>query len=236
MNTTATPPILVFDAFGTLVQLRRKRQPYATLWQWIVKQWQAQERDAPAFERFWTAAITQDHTLDSLAQVFDLDLEAEPRLRDQLLGTLAEDVADVALFPETVDVLQACLAGGHTVTVGSNLAAPYGPAVRQVLETALGVATVPFETVVSGGTPAPVRLAYSYAMGTSKPIPAFYTQIERGLRAAGQGGAIGMVGDKPQEDCQAPSAAGWTAWRVQRDAGQTLWDCPFLAPLRGPKN
>lgn len=194
------PNTVVFDAFGTLVTIAKPTRPFARLRHYL----STRGADVSRFSRL---AMTQPISLAGLAHLHGI--EAPMALLGSLEADLQKELESVRPFPEAMEVLRFLLGQGVTVVVGSNLGWPYGTVVRSVLESA-----------------GSLRMAFSYEMGVMKPEPAFYQEVAQSVRPASVVGlpSLFMVGDRRQEDYEAPLAAGWTAWHLERSLGFTLWD------------
>lgn len=205
MSVSAT---IVFDAFGTLVQVRDVRRPFARLRAWLALQG-VQTQDLPH------QAMAHPHSLESLAARAGVPLPAE--FAAQLQDDLAAELASIAWFPEAPAVLAALLRAKMRIVIASNLAHPYGPAVQALAATVAPVGRL--------GSQAAIETAWSYDVGHLKPAPAFYALVA----SATPNPVIAMVGDRWEEDVAGPRRAGWASWHLRRAQGQRLWDAPWAA-------
>ena len=207
---------IVFDAFGTLVEIQRPLRPYASLRATL----QARGADTADLPR---QAMTSPVTLAALAQRAGVPLPAEVLL--PLEEAVDREVASVAAFHDAPAALERALACADRVVVASNLAHPYGKPVEQWLRRWGAVEKL------SETSQARLLTAFSFDLGLLKPAPAFYAKVAARLSAiTGKPAAdlkLAMVGDKAAEDCDGPRAAGWQAHRLDRSAGQVLLDAPW---------
>lgn len=204
-------PIVVFDAYGTLLAIPRPRRPFALLRAHLA----GQGVEVGDFAR---RAMSARHTLASLAHDYGVDVPCALLARWQ--GLLVEDVASATAFPEAARVLRHVLSRGATVVIASNLAWEYAAPVRALLDAAAR----PF----AGAPACRAHLALSHDLGQVKPDPGFYRAVDDLLASAGvPASPVFMVGDRLEEDERAPRAHGWTAQRVDRAAGADLWSVPW---------
>jgi HAD superfamily hydrolase (TIGR01493 family) len=135
---------IVFDAFGTLVNIGRPRRPYRVL---------ADLADGGS-SAFRHRVLTRDLSFDEVVN------QTCPQLDEAMRGTLraqlADEVASVRAFDDARHALERFRQAGMKVAVCSNLATPYA---APVLDQLPG----PWDA-----------LAWSFAVGAAKPDPAIY--------------------------------------------------------------
>ena len=177
-----------FDAFGTLIGYGGRRlNPYRRLL--------ASDSSKPVRR---LPFLTRNVGIDVFAR--ELGFEAAlPAMEREL----AEELAGLILYPEVEAVLDTLRRTGRKVAVCSNLAAAYGPAVREL---------------------APGLDAYvlSFEVGAAKPDPTIYATVCKALDCSP--GEVLFTGDSPRCDEQGPRAFGMRAHGLDRERGQTLWD------------
>lgn len=207
---------IVFDAFGTLVEIQRPLRPYASLRAAL----QARGADTSSLPR---QAMSSTLSLAALAKNAGVPLPAEVLL--PLEETVAREVASVAVFPDATAAIERALALADRVVVASNLAPPYGKPVERWLRR-WGVVEK-----LSASSQARLLTAFSFDLGLLKPEPAFYAEVADRLSSlTGKPAAslrLAMIGDKQAEDFDGPRAAGWQAHRLSRASGQVLQDAPW---------
>ncbi|RKE42412.1 MULTISPECIES: HAD family hydrolase [unclassified Sphingomonas] len=175
----ASPPVtraVAFDAFGTLVHIGRKRHP---------------------FERLIRQARDQAQTLPSpMAQLIDLaDYAAALGLPhpDAELAMLDQELATIALFPDTLDALRRVREQGVRIAVASNLALPYAFPLKALLGDLVDI------------------WHFSFDAGVIKPDRAFYAGLT--ARLGCEASELLMVGDTWRDDIvgavEAVSRARW---------------------------
>ena len=218
MKTITPWDAIVFDAFGTLVRISSPTRPYAALRAHLKEQGIA---DDPLFAR---RAMTARWALKELAQS-----PVEQLVLEDIDRAVAAEVASVVPFDDAALAIETALFKANKIIIASNLAWPYGAAVEQWLSQWGEVGAL------GQGSDARLLTAFSYDVGYVKPDPAFYRWVTSVLAAETHKSPsqlrLAMVGDKQAEDCDAPSAAGWSAWRVNRAQGQGLMDAPWWDEL-----
>ncbi|PCE29957.1 HAD family hydrolase [Burkholderia ubonensis] len=101
---------ILFDAYGTLCEIRDKRRPFAKLVQ-----------ASPDRQRARDLVMTRPFNLREAAREFEVDgLDL-----DVLEDDLAAELASIELFEEVPEVLEHLRASGLRLGVVSNLAQPY---------------------------------------------------------------------------------------------------------------
>jgi haloacid dehalogenase superfamily, subfamily IA, variant 1 with third motif having Dx(3-4)D or Dx(3-4)E len=173
---------IAFDAFGTMVDIFDKRRPY----QAIAKTGQRTPAISPL-----TAPIALQEYARQCAAPWD----------DAWAADLAAELASVAPYPETIDVLATLRARGLKTAVASNLALPYG---RPVIEQLGGWLDV---------------TCFSFYVGTVKPDAAFYAALCQRLDCAPD--EVLMVGDTWRCDYDGATAAGLNAIHLDRRGNGT---------------
>jgi HAD superfamily hydrolase (TIGR01509 family) len=184
---------VVFDLFGTLVQIGERRSPYRLLMQWM--------RDAGRRPLPDDAArlMSQPVPLSGVGTLFGVTLP------DDVLATaqqaLADEISSIRLFPDTTTIIARLRDANVRVGLCSNLASPYGDAVKRLL---------------------PVLDAYtwSYDVGAVKPDPVIYQHILDQLGCPAK--QVLFIGDTPAADVDGPRAFGMSARLIDRKAGQSL--------------
>jgi HAD superfamily hydrolase (TIGR01549 family) len=171
---------VAFDAFGTLVRIGRKRRPFERL----IQQSREQARALPS-------PMVQPIGLADYAAALGL-----PR-PDAELVALEEELATIALYPDTLDALRRVRRAGLSVAVASNLALPYAAPLKALLGELVDVWHL------------------SFAEGTIKPERTFYAGLTEKLRC--DDGELLMVGDTWRDDIVGAVEAGSRARWLDRD-------------------
>src|SRR5690242_2059399 len=180
---------VVFDAFGTLVQITDKRAPFHRLRELA-------GASVPDNRAFAAAVMTSCHDLYSAAALHCPSVS--PDTLDILQGELRRELESMRLFPEVHDVFGELKKKGLKIGICSNLAAPYAEFTRLLS---------PHEVDA---------FSWSFEVGALKPSQAIYDHVCKALGC--HPGSVLMVGDKEEEDFLGPLRAGMRAIRLRRDA------------------
>ncbi len=183
-----------FDAFGTLVEITDRRRAWLPLL-----------RALPGGARLELKCcnIREDRATEDRPAA--LGVEGDGAVLARVEADIAAELASVRMRPGMADILARMRDAGLPVALCSNLASPYGPAVRVALP---GRADVEM---------------FSCAVGAIKPEPAIYARVAEGLALAP--GRILFVGDTKRADIAVPRTAGMKARhiaeleRIMRDGG-----------------
>jgi HAD superfamily hydrolase (TIGR01549 family) len=195
---------VAFDAFGTLVHIGRKRHPFERL----IRQARDQAKMIPS-------PMVQPIGLANYAAALGLP---HP---DAELAALDEELATIALYPDTLDTLRRVRDQGMRVAVASNLAMPYAASLKALLGDLIDV------------------WHFSFDAGAIKPERAFYAGLTAKLGCAPD--EMLMVGDTWRDDIVGAVEAGSRAKWLDRD-GRASYVRRFIAasgladacPDRGP--
>lgn len=109
---------ILFDAFGTLCDIRIKRRPFARLARFHPDRRRAREM-------IMTQPLSLCEAADQL-QVQNVDMAT-------LEEELATELASIHLYPEVIGVLEGLRASGVRIGIVSNLAAPYARPLLRLL-------------------------------------------------------------------------------------------------------
>lgn len=195
---------VVFDVYGTLVEITDKRAPFRRL----LRIGEQQGRAVSVAD----AATLMSAPLNLHAAAAQLSIVLAPEQLAQLEADLHSEIASIRLFPDTAPTLQALRARGIKLGLCSNLAADYADPIMQLLPLQLDAYT------------------WSFEAGAIKPDPVIYQQACAALGCAPE--RVLMVGDTPAADVDGPRAAGMQSIlldRKQRRAGAD--SLPSLAAL-----
>lgn len=177
-----------FDAFGTLIGYGGRRlNPYRRL---LVGGLSKPAERLPFLTRNVNVGVFA-RELGLMAELPDMERE------------LGDELSGLVLYPEVEAVLDALRQAGKKVAVCSNLAAAYGPAVRQLV-------------------PGLDAYILSFEVGVAKPDPAIYEAVCAALRCSPS--EVLFIGDSQRCDDLGPRAFGMSAYWLDRADGQTLRD------------
>nr|WP_238451413.1 HAD family hydrolase [Pseudomonas amygdali] len=133
---------VIFDAFGTIIRIENARHPFRQLLKLGIAQGRRPRSDdaSALMSHPWSLAQAADH--------FGIDVP--PTELARIESELDAELAGVQPFTDALSCIEALQARGLKVAVCSNLARPYGAAVKRI-----------FPGLESYG--------FSYEIGTLKP-------------------------------------------------------------------
>jgi len=181
---------VAFDVFGTLVHIERPTRPFRKLVRLLHEAGRPRQRDDGI------RAMSNAIDLRQAASLFggvvsDADLNA-------LEAELREEIQSISLFADATPTLRALQERGIKVALCSNLAAPYGPPVLDLL---------PIE---------PDFCAWSYEAGAVKPQAEIYQYLCDGI--ACRPDEVLMIGDTIEADMIGPRKFGIHGYHLDRHA------------------
>ena len=184
---------VAFDVFGTLVHIERPTRPFRKLVRLLHEAGRPRQRDDGV------RAMSNAIDLRQAASLFggvvsDADLNA-------LEAELREEIRSISLFADATPTLLALKARGIKVALCSNLAAPYGPPVLDLL---------PID---------PYFCAWSYEAGAVKPQAEIYQYLCDGI--ACRPDEVLMIGDTIEADMIGPRKFGMHGYHLDRNAANS---------------
>lgn len=181
---------VLFDVFGTLVEIQDRGRPYAQL---LRLAGQAGRTPRPD-----DAARIMSMKGDIWAVAAWLGLSLTPMQRDEISVALQRELKSVRLFSDVVPALRALQTSGMRLGLCSNLAAPYA---------APALSLLPFEFDA---------YVWSFEVGAIKPEHRIYATACRLLGLNPE--EVLMVGDTYDADCLGPRQFGMRALHLARDS------------------
>ncbi|HEY8331298.1 MAG TPA: HAD family hydrolase [Pseudomonas sp.] len=184
------PVAVIFDAFGTLLKIQGGQHPYLRL----LKLGKARGRTPRADDIEFL--MQQPLTLSGAAQFFEI--QAAPDELAALEQVLADEIERVEPYSDGLDAVRLLHAHGVRVGVCSNLAFPYGQAIRRCY---------------------PELDAYllSSELGVMKPDAKIYQHACEQLDVLPHNAC--MVGDSQRCDRDGPTAFGIEGFYLDRSGG-----------------
>lgn len=186
---------VIFDLFGTLLQIRNRQNPYRRL----LRLGSQQGRAALPDDIRWI--MTHDHGLEGTAAEFGIKLSSSQLV--ELQTALELELESVTLFYDALPAIELLRHHGISIGVCSNLSFPYCQPVRRLL-------------------PALDAYALSAEMGVMKPDPEIYQGVCRMLsivpcNALDEGSRrVVMIGDSRKCDQMGPRQVGITGYHLDR--------------------
>lgn len=179
---------VAFDVFGTLVRIERPTRPFRKLVRLLHEAGRRRQSDDGS------RAMTNAIDLRQAASLFG-GMVSEENLH-ALEVELYEEIQSITLFADAAPTLNALKDQGIKVALCSNLAAPYGPPVLDLL---------PIQ---------PDFCAWSYEAGAVKPQPEIYQYLCEGI--ACQPDEVLMIGDTVDADMIGPRNFGMHGYHLNR--------------------
>lgn len=185
---------VVLDAFGTILRINRRMNPYRELIREGRRQGLALSSD------IIHRVMTTNLSFTELSA--ELQISLTPSKRKELTQALELELSSIEPYPDAVAAISRLHDAGVKVGICSNLARPYGPVVRKLFPKMDGY-------------------AFSYKLGVMKPDPLIYQAIctqmnvEPGHYLDESGGVV-MIGDSPRSDRDGPRKAGIMGFHLDR--------------------
>ncbi len=179
---------IVFDVYGTLVEITNKRAPFRQLLRLGERQGRRTTPDDAAL------LMSAPLGLRDAARHMDIAL-ADDELA-HLEDELRTEIASLRLFPDTAPALLALRERGIKLALCSNLAADYAPPIIDLLPLHMDVH------------------AWSFEVGAIKPDRAIYHCVCAALGC--DPARVLMVGDTPAADVDGPRSFGMQAVLLDR--------------------
>ncbi|MFZ6873247.1 HAD family hydrolase [Undibacterium sp. Di27W] len=180
---------VVFDVYGTIVEIRNKRGPFKKLLQLLAKKGRPPQADDAA------KLMSMSADLSETAKFFGFELTA------QELAPLEEDlqleIDSLSLYPDTTSTLLELRKAGLKIAVCSNLAGPYAAPVMALLPVTLDA------------------YIWSFEVRAIKPEPIIYSSVSDALNIAPS--KILFVGDTLLADYIGPQSIGMRSVHLNRN-------------------
>lgn len=204
---------IVFDAFGTIVRISKRTNPYGALLKEGRRQGLVLTPDSTHF------VLTANLSLDQVAD--HLRIELSFLKRAELNDALGKELASIEPYPDALAAIDCLQEAGVVIGICSNLAHPYGPVIRTAFPR------VQFH-------------AFSYELGVMKPDPSIYLAMcrEMGLEthhaelenAHARIGVV-MIGDSRKCDRDGPTAVGIEGYHLDRSGMGQISDLRQFADM-----
>jgi HAD superfamily hydrolase (TIGR01549 family) len=180
---------VVFDVFGTLLEITDRSMPFRALLHYLQQQGRAPRAD--------DAAKLMSSRLDLLgvAELFGVTISKD--VLHLLESALQAELASIQVFHDTISTINELKDAGYQVGVCSNLALPYGESVLQLLPSPLDA------------------YALSFAVGAVKPDPVIYQHVCRSLKCSAD--EVLFIGDSRRADFEGPRSIGMHARHLRRN-------------------
>lgn len=183
---------VLFDVYGTLVQIENPKHPYRQMLDVVRRQHPTITKEQCARD-----LMCQPLGLAGVARFYGVQLS--PAQQRELQADLDEEIRSLRLFPEVRSVLGTLRDRGYRLGVCSNLAEPYVRPAAQLLGRMIDVAV------------------WSCEVGAMKPDAAIYESATSRLGVAPE--SVLMVGDSYSADVEGPRLARLQAQHLDRRSG-----------------
>lgn len=179
---------ILFDVYGTLVEMHDKRAPFRQLIQIGARQGRKPGSG--------DAGIIMGRRVGLQEAAELLGIRLTDADRDRLASDLRAEIASIAPFADTLPALHELKSRGFRLGLCSNLALDYAAPIESLLPFALDAHV------------------WSFDAAAIKPDPAIYAEACRQLGCLP--GEVLMVGDTPEADVEGPRAFGMQALLLDR--------------------
>ncbi|CRM19298.1 HAD family hydrolase [Pseudomonas sp. 35 E 8] len=201
---------VAFDAFGTIVRIGQRTNPYRELFREGRRQGVALTPDSAHL------ALTTNLSLDDMA--LSLGISLTPSKSEELRQRLELELSSIEQYPDAVEAISLLKEAGVKTGICSNLSSPYGPKVRDIFPLMDGY-------------------AFSYEAGATKPDPVIYRSIcaemdvEPGHYFGDGLGRVLMIGDSQRCDRDGPRVVGITGFYLDRTGRGQIHDLVQFAQI-----
>ena len=201
---------VVLDAFGTVVRINRRLNPYRELIREGRRQCCDLTLDGTHF------IMTTNLSLVEMASHVGIYLSLSKR--EELSRALELELASIEPFPDALEAISRLQGAGLKLGICSNLACPYGPVIKELFPNLDGD-------------------AFSYEVGAIKPDPVIYQSICRQMEVEpghlfddGRGRVL-MIGDSKKWDQDGPRLVGMMGLHLDRKGQGAINDLTRFADL-----
>jgi len=209
-SAVGTIGAVVLDAFGTIVRINRRLNPYREL----IREGRRQGCDLTSDGTHFM--MTTNLSLAEMASQMGISLS--PSKRQELTRALELELASIEPFPDALEAMARLQGAGVKLGICSNLASPYGPVIRKLFPNLDGY-------------------AFSYEVGVIKPDPLIYhaicsqMDVEPGHHFGGERGRVLMIGDSKRCDQDGPRLIGMVGLHLDRKGRGSINDLLQFAHL-----
>lgn len=192
---------IVFDVFGTLIEIKNSRSPYKKMMKWLKQQGRKPQPNDAAM------IMSLDGDFETIASSFGYQLPVA--LLAEMNNALQYDLKHMHTFEDSIPTLIELKNLGYKLAICSNAATPYGEQAQHLLP--------PLDVY-----------AWSFKIGSNKPDPTIYQYFLHQLEC--QPNEVLFIGDTQHADVDGPQKLGIAARLIDRKNGENLFDVlkPFL--------
>lgn len=201
--TMNKPPYkaIVFDVFGTLIEIKNSQSPYKKMMKWLKQQGRKPHSNDAAI------IMSLNGNFETIASSFGYQLPST--LLEEMNRDLQLDLKQMHAFDDSISVLNHLKNLGYKLAICSNAATPYGVQARHIL-------------------PPLDAYAWSFEVGTNKPDPLIYQCFLNQLNC--QPDEVLFIGDTQLADVDGPQKLGISARLIDHKHDEKLIDVlkPFI--------
>jgi FMN phosphatase YigB (HAD superfamily) len=201
---------VLLDAFGTVVRIDHRTNPYLELIR--EGRWQGCDLRSDCTHFLMTTNLS---LIEAASQ---LGISLSSAKREELSRALELELSSIEPFPDALEAISRLQGAGVKLGICSNLASAYGPVIKQLFPYLDGY-------------------AFSFEIGVIKPNPAIYRAICRqmnvtpGHNFGGGQGRVLMIGDSQKCDRDGPRAIGIMGLHLDRGGRGQISDLAQFAQL-----
>lgn len=192
---------VIFDVFGTLIEIKNSQSPYKKMMKWLKQQGRKPQPNDAAM------IMSLDGDFETIASYFGYQLPVS--LLAEMNTALQHDLEHMHAFEDSIPMLIELKKLGYKLAICSNAATPYGIQAQHLL-------------------PPLDAYAWSFKVGLNKPDPTIYQHFLNQLEC--QPNEVLFIGDTQIADVDGPQKLGMAARLIDRKNGENLFDVlkPFF--------
>lgn len=201
---------VIFDAFGTVVRIRRRTSPYRLLLREGIKQ----GRHPHPGDAHHIMTLNLD--LQGVAE--HLGIYPSQSRMNEIATALQAELDSIEAYPDAIKAIAMLQERGFALGICSNLAKPYGVAVKRLF-------------------PSMDAYAFSFEVGVAKPDPRIYKALLEIIDAQSKQSAgasvpgVWMIGDSARCDRDGARAVGIEGHYLDRSGASPIQDLVQFADL-----
>lgn len=193
---------VIFDAFGTLVQIHEGRHPFRQILKLGIEQGRRPRAD--------DAKVLMTNPWGLAEAARQLGITIKPGILETIQDQLDAELELISAYPDGLEAVSLLKEAGFKVAVCSNLAQPYAAAIERLYPSLDGY-------------------SYSFEAGVVKPDFKIYQ--DACTKLALQPVMVDMVGDSQRCDQAGPTEFGMRGWYLDRFGESSLKDLESFAKM-----
>ena len=193
---------VIFDAFGTLVQIHEGRHPFRQILKLGIEQGRRPRAD--------DAKVLMTNPWGLAEAARQLGITIKPGILETIQDQLDAELELISAYPDGLEAVSLLQEAGFKVAVCSNLAQPYAAAIERLY---------------------PSLDVYSYSFEAGVVEPDFKIYQDACTKLALQPVMVDMVGDSQRCDQAGPTEFGMRGWYLDRVGESSLKDLESFAKM-----